>query len=126
MIDCPLPLARVTTALRRSRVVALVGPRPSGKTTLARIVASREGPAARILDARRGPAWRDEVDALRPWCTAEERDRGRPGRPWTTRPKYADRPAVHILKLAVGVKYGRRHTRPVEAALITWAWQEVV
>ncbi|MCU0290611.1 MAG: ATP-binding protein [Thermoanaerobaculaceae bacterium] len=46
MIDRPQPLARVTTALRRSRVVALVGPRQSGKTTLARILASRADLAA--------------------------------------------------------------------------------
>jgi predicted AAA+ superfamily ATPase len=36
MIDRPRPLARLRAALRRSRIVALVGPRQCGKTTLAR------------------------------------------------------------------------------------------
>ncbi|MEJ0038927.1 MAG: ATP-binding protein [Gammaproteobacteria bacterium] len=36
MIDRPLLLSRVRRALKRSRVVALIGPRQSGKTTLAR------------------------------------------------------------------------------------------
>lgn len=36
VIDRPQALARIRTALSRSRVVALVGPRQSGKTTLAR------------------------------------------------------------------------------------------
>lgn len=36
MIDRPADVARVRAALRRSRVVALLGPRQSGKTTLAR------------------------------------------------------------------------------------------
>jgi predicted AAA+ superfamily ATPase len=36
MIDRPQLLARIARALKRSRVVALVGPRQSGKTTLAR------------------------------------------------------------------------------------------
>lgn len=36
MIDRPRLLARIRAALRRSRVVALIGPRQSGKTTLAR------------------------------------------------------------------------------------------
>jgi hypothetical protein len=36
MIDRPLALARLRAALRRSRIVALVGPRQCGKTTLAR------------------------------------------------------------------------------------------
>lgn len=41
VIERPLPLARLKTALRRSRVVALVGLRQSGKTTLARLLASQ-------------------------------------------------------------------------------------
>ena len=36
MLDRPTDRALVATALRRSRVVALLGPRQSGKTTLAR------------------------------------------------------------------------------------------
>ncbi len=36
MIERPVRLAEVRTALKRSRVVALLGPRQSGKTTLAR------------------------------------------------------------------------------------------
>jgi predicted AAA+ superfamily ATPase len=36
MIDRPMDTARVRTALKRSRVVALLGPRQCGKTTLAR------------------------------------------------------------------------------------------
>lgn len=44
MIDRPQPLARLTTALRRSRVVALVGLRQSGKTTLARLLAGDHEP----------------------------------------------------------------------------------
>lgn len=39
MLDRPLIRAAVVTALRRSPVVALLGPRQSGKTTLARVVA---------------------------------------------------------------------------------------
>lgn len=38
-------LAQIRTALRRSRVVALLGPRQSGKTTLARQILSRDSPA---------------------------------------------------------------------------------
>jgi uncharacterized protein len=49
MIERPQSLARLTNALRRSRVVALVGPRQCGKTTLARIVASGE-PSATFFD----------------------------------------------------------------------------
>jgi uncharacterized protein len=41
MIDRPQVLFRLKTALRRSRVVALVGLRQSGKTTLARLLASQ-------------------------------------------------------------------------------------
>jgi hypothetical protein len=36
MIARPIPLGRIGRALRRERVVALIGPRQSGKTTLAR------------------------------------------------------------------------------------------
>jgi uncharacterized protein len=48
MIQRPELLARVRAALRRSRVVALVGPRQSGKTTLARILVP--GDSAHYLD----------------------------------------------------------------------------
>lgn len=41
MIDRPEPLAHLRRALRRQRVVALVGPRQSGKTTLARQIVRR-------------------------------------------------------------------------------------
>lgn len=41
MISRPEPLASVRRALRRSRVVALVGPRQCGKTTLAREIVAR-------------------------------------------------------------------------------------
>ena len=44
MIDRPTDRARVATALRRSRVVALLGPRQSGKTTLAREFVSEHSP----------------------------------------------------------------------------------
>ena len=35
MIDRPLDLSAIRRSLRRSRIVALLGPRQSGKTTLA-------------------------------------------------------------------------------------------
>jgi len=44
VIDRPQALARIRTALRRSRVVALVGPRQSGKTTLARQILASDSP----------------------------------------------------------------------------------
>jgi hypothetical protein len=44
MIDRPEALARIRNALRRSRVVALVGPRQSGKTTLARQILPSDSP----------------------------------------------------------------------------------
>lgn len=44
MIDRPIDRALVATALRRSRVVALLGPRQSGKTTLAREFVSASSP----------------------------------------------------------------------------------
>ena len=42
MVSRPAFLAAIDTALRRSQVAALLGPRQSGKTTLARVVAERE------------------------------------------------------------------------------------
>ncbi|TBR24465.1 ATP-binding protein [bacterium] len=45
MISRPLLAGRIRTALRRSRAVALLGPRQSGKSTLARLVSGRD-PAA--------------------------------------------------------------------------------
>ena len=44
MLDRPQALARIRRALRRSRVVALVGPRQAGKTTLARIIVPPDSP----------------------------------------------------------------------------------
>jgi predicted AAA+ superfamily ATPase len=44
MIDRPQALSKIRQALRRSRVVALVGPRQSGKTTLARLVVPAGSP----------------------------------------------------------------------------------
>ena len=44
MIDRPELTLRIRRALRRSRVVMLVGPRQSGKTTLARALVSAESP----------------------------------------------------------------------------------
>lgn len=40
MIERPQLLSRIKRALKRSRVVALIGPRQSGKTTLARQIVS--------------------------------------------------------------------------------------
>jgi ABC-type multidrug transport system ATPase subunit len=48
MIDRPQLLAGIRAALRRSRVVGLVGPRQSGKTTMARLLVDRIHPANRI------------------------------------------------------------------------------
>lgn len=44
MVDRPQLLAEIRAALKRSRVVALVGPRQSGKTTIARQVVPPESP----------------------------------------------------------------------------------
>lgn len=44
MVDRPQLLAEIRAALKRSRVVALVGPRQSGKTTVARQVVPLESP----------------------------------------------------------------------------------
>src|SRR5512136_676242 len=45
MLKRPQVLARVRRALRRSRVVALIGPRQAGKTTLARLIVSPGSPS---------------------------------------------------------------------------------
>lgn len=44
MLDRPQALTRIRRALRRSRVVALIGPRQAGKTTLARIIVPPDSP----------------------------------------------------------------------------------
>jgi predicted AAA+ superfamily ATPase len=44
MLDRPDALSRVTTALRRSQVVLVLGPRQSGKTTLAREFVKPDSP----------------------------------------------------------------------------------
>lgn len=44
MIDRPNVLANLRAALRRSRVVALIGPRQCGKTTLARRIVAADSP----------------------------------------------------------------------------------
>ena len=44
MIDRPQLLAGIRAALRRSRVVGLVGPRQSGKTTMARLLVDPDSP----------------------------------------------------------------------------------
>ena len=44
MIARPIPLGRIGRALRRERVVALIGPRQSGKTTLARQIRDPRSP----------------------------------------------------------------------------------
>ncbi|MBD3337173.1 MAG: DUF4143 domain-containing protein [Candidatus Eisenbacteria bacterium] len=44
MVDRPQLLARIRAALKRSRVVALIGPRQSGKTTAARQIVPPESP----------------------------------------------------------------------------------
>ena len=44
MIDRPRLLAKIRAALKRSRVVALVGPRQSGKTTMAQLIVPSESP----------------------------------------------------------------------------------
>jgi len=44
MLRRPQALARIRRALRRSRVVALIGPRQAGKTTLARLIVPPDSP----------------------------------------------------------------------------------
>ena len=44
MLQRPKALARIRRALRRSRVVALIGPRQAGKTTLARLIVPPDSP----------------------------------------------------------------------------------
>jgi predicted AAA+ superfamily ATPase len=44
MIARPARLAELRAALKRSRVVALIGPRQSGKTTLARQIVPADSP----------------------------------------------------------------------------------
>jgi len=44
VLDRPQALARIRRALRRSRVVALIGPRQAGKTTLARLIVAPDSP----------------------------------------------------------------------------------
>jgi uncharacterized protein len=61
VIARPLVLDRIRRALRRSRVVALVGPRQCGKTTLARQIVSVDSPAYFDLESLRGTVVIDEV-----------------------------------------------------------------
>ncbi|MGQ0569490.1 MAG: ATP-binding protein [Armatimonadota bacterium] len=56
MVERPRWLTAIRTALKRSRVTALVGPRQSGKTTLARQIVSPESPAYFDLEDPRGLA----------------------------------------------------------------------
>jgi predicted AAA+ superfamily ATPase len=44
VLDRPQALARIRRALRRSRLVALIGPRQAGKTTLARLIVPPDSP----------------------------------------------------------------------------------
>lgn len=44
IIDRPKPVQRVLTGLKRSRIVALVGPRQCGKTTLAQLLSKKHKP----------------------------------------------------------------------------------
>lgn len=67
MIDRPLDLSRVRKALRRSRVVALVGPRQCGKTTLARTFLAPAAPGYFDLEDPSSLARLSEPEtALRP------------------------------------------------------------
>ena len=60
MIARPEPLGRIRRALRRQRVVALIGPRQSGKTTLARQIVSADTPNYFDLEDARSLARLDE------------------------------------------------------------------
>jgi hypothetical protein len=68
MIPRPEALARVEAALKRSRVVALVGPRQCGKTTLAGMVSGRPGPvtAFDLEDPAIAAALEQPMAALQP------------------------------------------------------------
>ena len=67
MIDRPTDRALVATALRRSRVVALLGPRQSGKTTLAREFVPERSPNYFDLEDPAALARLEQPDtALRP------------------------------------------------------------
>jgi predicted AAA+ superfamily ATPase len=71
MVERPRWLAEIRAALKRSRVVALVGPRQVGKTTLARQIVPPGSPAyfdledpaslARLAEPRRGVVVLDEI-----------------------------------------------------------------
>lgn len=66
MIQRPELVRRVRSALRRSRVVALIGPRQCGKTTLARLLVESESPNYFDLEDPSGLARLDEpMTALR-------------------------------------------------------------
>jgi len=60
MIARPIPLGRIGRALRRERVVALIGPRQSGKTTLARQIQDPRSPNYFDLEDPAGLALLDE------------------------------------------------------------------
>src|SRR5438105_789974 len=67
MIDRKTDLGLVRSALRRSRIVALLGPRQCGKTTLARQLVSADSNHYFDLEDPRGVARLDQPDlALRP------------------------------------------------------------
>ncbi len=67
MIQRPRWLAEIRAALKRSRVTALIGPRQSGKTTLARQIVAPDSPAYFDLEDRRSLARLAEpVTALAP------------------------------------------------------------
>lgn len=52
MVDRPQWRLRIRRALRRSRIVVLLGPRQSGKTTLARALVTGESPNSFDLEVR--------------------------------------------------------------------------
>jgi predicted AAA+ superfamily ATPase len=60
VIARPIPLGRIGRALRRERVVALIGPRQSGKTTLARQIQDPRSPNYFDLEDPAGLALLDE------------------------------------------------------------------
>ena len=66
MIDRPQLLAQIRAALKRSRVVALIGPRQSGKTTTARLIVPPDSPRYFDLEDPASLAQLDEpMTALR-------------------------------------------------------------
>lgn len=76
MIERPALLQHVRSALKRSRVVALIGPRQCGKTTLARELVEAESPNYFDLEDPAGVARLDEpmtaLRDLRGWVVIDE------------------------------------------------------